>query len=313
MEKVIIIILNWNGKELLKDCLSSLFKLTDYPNYKVIVVDNGSNDGSVEFVKQNFPQADIIALDKNYGFSKGNNIGIKYALEKYNPEYILLLNNDTEIIQKDWLKLLVESAEKYNAQIVGCKLIYPNGKIQHAGIDIKFLSEHIGRFENKEKYSFIKYIGAVTFACVLIKKEVIEKIGLLDEIFFAGHEDLDYCFKARKNGFKILYNGNVTLIHKESITTKKFEDLRRWYRERVGGIIIAKRHYSFAFLLALLLFYFIASFIKRKYPTLKSSFSPRKNWFKFLWFLILAIKDSLIIEKLKIPIIFFEKKYFEKF
>ncbi len=312
MKRVVIIILNWNGKELLKDCLSSLFRLTNYPDYKVIVVDNGSTDDSIEFVKKNFHQVDVLALDKNYGYPKGNNVGIKYALEKYNPEYVLLLNNDTQIIQNNWLELLVESSEKYNAGIVGCKLIYPNRKIQHAGINISFLSEHIGRFEDEKKYSFIKYMNAVTFACVLIKKEVIEKVGLLDEIFFAGHEDLDYCFKARKNGFKILYNGKVTLIHKESITTKKFEDLRRWYRERVGNIIVTKRYYSIAFLLAILFSSFITSFIKRKYPTIKMlSFSPRKNWFKFLLFLMLAIKDSSITIRKNVPIIFFEKRYFK--
>jgi GT2 family glycosyltransferase len=109
--EVCIIILNWNGKELLKDCLSSLFKLTGYPNYKVIVVDNGSTDGSFECVKKNFTQVDVLPLDKNYGFAKGNNKGIKYALKKYKPRYILLLNNDTKIIQRDWLTKLVETVE----------------------------------------------------------------------------------------------------------------------------------------------------------------------------------------------------------
>ena len=130
--EVCIIILNWNGKELLKDCLSSLLKLTGYPNYKVIVVDNGSTDGSLEYVKKNFPQVDVLPLDKNYGFAKGNNKGIKYALKKYKPRYILLLNNDTKIIQRDWLTKLVETAESdKKIGIVVPKLIYTDGRIQH--------------------------------------------------------------------------------------------------------------------------------------------------------------------------------------
>jgi len=97
--KVSIIIGNWNGKEYLKDCLKSVFD-QQYLNFKVILVDNGSVDNSLEFVKKNYSAVEIISLDKNYGFAKANNIGIKHALKKYNPSYVLLQNNDT-ILLKD--------------------------------------------------------------------------------------------------------------------------------------------------------------------------------------------------------------------
>jgi len=302
--KVCIIVLNWNGKDLLKKCLDSLLNLTDYPNYKVIVVDNRSTDGSQEFVKKNYPQVDLLELDKNYGFTGGNNRGIIYAEKKYKPKYFLLLNNDTEIIQKDWLKLLVESAEKYDAGIVGCKLLYPDRRIQHAGINTTFLSEHIGRYEDENKYTEIRAVGAVTFACVLINRKVFEKIGLLDEIFFAGHEDIDFCFRARKNGFKIIYNGYVKLIHHESITTKKFVSERKWYLERFGGFVIALRYYSFSYFIGLLLFYIFESFFVRKYPKLSLIFNlkPRRSFIKFFLITLIALKNALIsYKKLKIP------------
>lgn len=297
---VCIIILNWNGKEILKKCLDSLLKLTDYPNYKVIVVDNGSSDNSVEFVKNNYKNVDILALDKNYGFSGGNNKGIKYAKEKYNPDYFLLLNNDTEIIQRDWLKKLVKSAKKFNADIVGCKLLYPNRTIQHAGINVTFLSEHIGRYESENKYSEIRFVGAVTFACVLIKKKVFEKIGLLDEIFFSGHEDIDFCFRARKNGFKILYNGKVKLIHYESVSYKKIFNEKRWYLERLGGFINTLRHKNLLFFIFIVGFYLFESFFEKKIPKLSFSpllFKPRKNFIKAMVLVLSALKYSILLYK----------------
>ncbi len=102
--KVGVIILNWNGKEILEKCLDSL-KKTDYDNMHILVVDNASTDGSVEMVKKNYPWVEVLELDKNYGFAKGNNEGVRYFMRKYKDmEYIVLLNNDMEIIDKRWLK-----------------------------------------------------------------------------------------------------------------------------------------------------------------------------------------------------------------
>ncbi|MEM5832282.1 MAG: glycosyltransferase family 2 protein [Candidatus Aenigmatarchaeota archaeon] len=301
---VCIIILNWNGKKLLKKCLDSLINLTDYPNYRIIFVDNGSTDGSVDFIKNNYENIDIVALDRNYGFTGGNNIGIKYAEKKYKPDYFLLLNNDTEIIQKDWLKKLVESAKKYKAGIVGCKLLYPNRKIQHAGINTTFLSEHIGRYENEDKYSEIRYVNAVTFACVLINRNVFEKIGLLDEIFFSGHEDIDFCFRARKNGIKILYNGKVKIIHYESVSYKNIFNEKRWYMERFGGFVNTLRHKNFLFFIFIVWFYIFESFFERKNPKISlSSFfiRPRKKFVKMSKLTIKALKFSILsYKKIKI-------------
>ena len=126
--KLSIIIVNWNGVTYLKSCLISIFDQS-YNNFKVILVDNGSTDNSVDFVTHNFPAVKIIALDSNSGFVRGNNIGIKYALEKNNSEYVLLLNNDTQMIRKDFLEKLIEVADNdKKIGILGCKIIFPDGR-----------------------------------------------------------------------------------------------------------------------------------------------------------------------------------------
>lgn len=107
--KVTIVILNWNSKKYLSECLPSVFNQS-YPNYEVILVDNGSTDGSVEFVRENYPQVKIIKLDKNYGTAKGNNIGIEEALKDENVRYIAVLDNDAKV-DRNWLSELVKAAE----------------------------------------------------------------------------------------------------------------------------------------------------------------------------------------------------------
>jgi len=293
--KVCIIILNWNGKELLKDCLSSIFKLTDYPNYKVIVVDNGSTDGSVEFVKKNFPKADVLALDKNYGFSKGNNIGIKYALKKYKPKYILLLNNDTKIIQKDWLTKLVGTAESdEKIGIVGPKLIYPDGRIQHVWTIVNpyrlqfFITNYKRGEKDSKRFSILKEVDALCGACVLIKKEVIEKIGLIDENFNPFWlEDTDFFIRARDNGFKLIYNGKVKVVHFEGVSTKKYagrkdltENKNVFFIQRRNMLYFLLKHYgikALLFQLPLILFdsVFSITYIK-----------PRKDFLSRVLFVI---------------------------
>jgi GT2 family glycosyltransferase len=293
--EVCIIILNWNGKELLKDCLSSLFKVTDYPNYKVIVVDNGSTDGSVEYVKKNFPQVDVLPLDKNYGFAKGNNIGIKYALKKYKPKYIILLNNDTKIIQKDWLTKLVETAESdKKIGIVGPKLIYPDGRIQHIWTIVNpyrlqfFITNYKRGEKDSKRFSIVKEVDALCAACVLIKKEVIERIGLLDENFTPFWlEDTDFSLRAKNSGFKLIYNGKVKVVHFEGVSTKKYasridltENINVFYIQRRNMLYFLLKHYGVKtplFQLPLILFDAVFSITYLK---------PRKDFLSRVLFIV---------------------------
>ena len=222
-KSVAIIIVNWNQKTRLATCLNSLKNKTVYTNYHTIVVDNGSTDGSAQLVKEEFAWADLIDLDKNTGFSIGNNKGIDYALKKYNPQYILLLNNDTEIVQADWLSKMVAAAESQaDIGIVGCKLIYPDGKTQYIGTkaSVKGLSWINPASERSLPEAFD--VDAVLGACLLVKRAVIDKIGLLDVGFSPFvHEESDYCFRARKAGYRSRMLLNVSVIHYFRISVAK--------------------------------------------------------------------------------------------
>ncbi len=190
--KVSIIIVNMNGKSLLEGCLTSLFNLTDYPNYDVIVVDNGSTDGSVELVKEKFPHVEIITLNKNYGFTRANNIGVMHAFQKFNPDYILLLNNDTEIIQKGWLKEMVNSGY----DLVQPVILNKDRTIQSKGGGLLILGiPYLIKGEEEPLW--------ISFASALISRTVFDKIGLLNENYVIYAEDLEFCLRAKANNFSI--------------------------------------------------------------------------------------------------------------
>jgi len=214
-KSVAIIVVNWNQKKFLSACLSSLKIKTEYQNYQVIVVDNGSLDGSVEMVKQGFPWADIVVLDKNYGFSIGNNKGIFYALKKYEPQYVLLLNNDVEIVQANWLTKMISVAESEdNVGIIGCKLIYPEGKTQYIGTNVTV--KGLAWLDPSKEGSFpdVFDVDAVLGACFLIKKAVLDKIGLLDVGFSPFvHEESDFCMRAKKAGYRTCMVLSVSVVH----------------------------------------------------------------------------------------------------
>jgi GT2 family glycosyltransferase len=298
--KVCIIILNWNGKELLKDCLSSIFKLTDYPNYKVIVVDNGSTDSSVEFVKKNFPKADVLPLDKNYGFPKGNNIGIKYALKKYKPKYILLLNNDTKIIQKDWLTKLVETAKSdEKIGIVGCNLIFPDGSLQHYGL--RYLSNLIFPtfIERRPYINFVlvqRVVLATNGACFMVKSEIVRRYNLLyDEIFTpASHEDIDYFWRLFKLGFFTIQRYDVKIIHKLSLSwNRQVEDFRFWLISRNNFLFLLK-HFKQFLLLGMLSRFITCIFDKKdEKPLSLKNIRIRHEFYKKVFILIKAFTDAI--------------------
>ena len=211
---VSILVANWNGKELLRTCLASLRRKTRYSNYNVIVIDNGSSDGSVQFVEENYPWVDLLILGRNYGFAVGNNRGMKYAIEKYEPRYILLLNSDTEIVQEDWLRLVEIAESDSRIGVVGCQLIYPNGIVQYIGTrfevgGLKFLNA-----ESCTQFPKVFEVDAVLGACFLIKKEVIDRIGMFDEGFSPFyHEESDYCLRAHNAGYRVCISSDVKVVH----------------------------------------------------------------------------------------------------
>jgi len=214
---VSIVILNWNGKKLLQDCVESILKNTDYKNFEIIVSDNGSTDGSIEILQQLRKQGKVQKLvlnGKNLGFGGGNNAGILAA----EGEYVFLLNNDT-LVTKGWLAELVKAAEQNPAVgIIGP--LFQNFDQQNISLGPGYVDDS-GR--SKDIVSEKELEGEmVSGGAFFVKRKVIEKIGLLDEKFFPIYfEDADYCARARKAGFGILFTPKSRIVHLESASTKK--------------------------------------------------------------------------------------------
>lgn len=194
--KVNIVVLNYNGKDILKKYLSSLFRL-DYPNFEVVVVDNDSTDGSLEMARQDFSRATFIKNEQNLGFSAGNNIGIKYSLEKM-AKFVLLLNSSIEV-EKNLLTKLVDAAKENLEAGIFSPIIFSRNsdKILFSGGKINWFAMKIANTAST-KTEFIS--GNAMF----IRAEVFKKVGLLDEDFFLSWADRDFSVRAKKAGFSLM-------------------------------------------------------------------------------------------------------------
>ncbi len=215
-----ILVPNFNGVTHLKECLASLAEQT-YQNFITIIVDDASTDNSLNFVRENFPEIKILALEKNKGFARAINMGINYAQDKYQPKYIAILNNDTKVDQA-WLKNLViaiESEENIVA-VASNMLYYDRPKIINSqGGKFTFTGYGFDINVNKKRVEVKnppKYVLASCWGATLIKSEVFQIIGLLDENYYAYFEDLDWGYRANLLGYKIIFAPEAIVYHKGS-------------------------------------------------------------------------------------------------
>ena len=214
---IYILILNWNGKDFLKPCLDSVLSI-NYPNYTTLVIDNNSSDGTREMVEEEYPQAEYLQLEHNYGFAGGYNRCFDY-LKESEPEYILLLNNDTEVNLK-LLHSFINATEKYGSNnIFGGKIYYHHNSdcIWYAGgnVNLKLgMISHRGiRKTNSAVYSLPMKTDYVTGCCLFTSWSVIEKLEGFDEQFNMYGEDVDLCLRAKKIGIKCYYWPKAKLWH----------------------------------------------------------------------------------------------------
>ena len=204
-----IIILNFNTKDLLDTCLSSILKVSENLALEIIVVDNNSSDGSFEMVKTKYPEVQLIQNNRNLGFSAGNNAGIKKARGKY----ILFLNSDTEVIGNSLLTMVKLLDNKPNIGILGPKLVYPDKTIQKSVGNFYSLPEVV----LNTRYSPDRQMAVdwVSGACFLVRREVFDKIGLLDENLFMYMEEVEFCYRAKQNSVLTVFTPEAYVLHKE--------------------------------------------------------------------------------------------------
>ncbi|WP_242041431.1 glycosyltransferase [Leptolyngbya sp. FACHB-261] len=225
LDLVSIIIPTRNLGKTLDKCLTSIFEKTVYPNYEVLLIDNGSTEvetiGVIDKWKEKEPtRFKSQSLDIPFNYSKINNHAAKAA----SGRYLLFLNNDTEVLTSDWINALVEQAQRPSIGAVGALLLYPDNTVQHAGLVIgigglidhghkHYPAKHLGYFGQLQT---INNYSAVTAACLMCRREVFEEVGGFEEELAVAFNDVDLCFKMVEKGYRNIYLPHVILYHYES-------------------------------------------------------------------------------------------------
>lgn len=237
MPQVTVVVLNWNGLRDTLECLESLSHL-DYPRYRVVVVDNGSTDGSPAAIRARFPEMEVIETGENLGYAGGNNVGLRYALAQ-GADYVLLLNNDTEVAP-DMLRRLVEAAEGApGVGVAGPTICYHDrpeiiwsagggidrrrGRTWMIGLD----EPDDGRFGAEPRE-----VDFVTGCAMLVRAAALREAGLLDERFFMYYEEVEWCARIRRAGYRIIHVPTAKMWHKIFPQAQSDSALVHYYMSR---------------------------------------------------------------------------------
>jgi GT2 family glycosyltransferase len=227
---VSIIIPTRDKADILKRCVQSILEKTDYDNYEIIVVNNNSVDKETLDYFKSLKRIDnirILDYSKEFNFSSINN----FAVKNIKGDIVLFLNNDTEVISEGWMTAMLEHVQRDNVGAVGCKLLYPNKTVQHAGVILGLGGlaghPHTG-FPNIDngyfgRINLIQNLSAVTAACMMMRKSVFEEVGGYDENIAVAFNDVDLCIKIREKGYLIVYTPYAELYHHESLS-RGYED-----------------------------------------------------------------------------------------
>ena len=237
-----IVIPNKDHVEDLRRCITSIEKKSTWKNYEIVVVENNSVEQSIrDYYKEleSDPKVKIVTYEGGFNYSKINNVGVKET----KGEYLLFLNNDTEVISPDWMEQLLMYAQRKDVGAVGAKLYYADNTIQHAGVVIGLVAHRsAGHTHYKMPREHLGYMGrlcyaqdvtAVTGACLMVKKSIYEEVDGLDESFTISLNDVDLCLKIREKGYLNIFTPFAELYHYESKTRgmEEGEKLRRYERE----------------------------------------------------------------------------------
>jgi GT2 family glycosyltransferase len=259
-----IVIVNWNTRDLLRDCLKSLQAGDSSVSRRVIVVDNASTDRSAEMVETEFPSVEVIRNAVNGGFSQANNIGLQalgfgWRVSEL-PRYALLLNPDT-VVPPDGLRLLIDKMDADTSiGIIGPRLVMPDGKLDLAcrrsfptpevslwrmtGLSKVFPKSRLfGRYNMTYLDEHLETeVDCVVGAFMLVRREAIEQIGLLDEAFWMYGEDIDWAFRIKQAGWKVLYFPRVTVLHVKRAASRQNPRTRLEFQR--ASLIFYRKHYE---------------------------------------------------------------------
>ncbi len=255
--RISVILINLNTRDFLEACLKSMGDRLDRPEYEVILVDNGSTDGSLEMVRSQFPQVRLFPQEKNLGFTKANNIGLREARGRY----LLVLNSDTEIID-DALEMMCDYMDA-NPDVggLGPKLLNPDGTRQLSCR--RFPSYRTALFHRyslltrlfpRNRYS-AEYLMTeasehdvaetdwASGAALLTRRETMEEVGLLDEDYFIYAEDVDWCYRMKQAGWRVVYYPSAQILHHIGRATRKIA-FRMTYERHRSMWLFYRKHYS---------------------------------------------------------------------
>lgn len=242
-KKVFIVILTWNKKDLVLECLKSVLKCRSKHEVHYVVVDNHSTDGTVKEIEQKYPQIVILKNKSNLGWTGGNNTGILYSL-KEETDFIIILSNDL-VVEKNFIDTLIQPFEDMRVGIVGPTILTSPEKkiIKSAGYKFnkKLVAKPFGSGKkNEHLHAKNRMVEMVQGAAMGIRSEVFRKVGLLDDKFFIYFEESDFCMRTRKAGYSIVAVANSIIYHIEAATTVFNSPFHTYYNTRNHLLFIEK-------------------------------------------------------------------------
>ncbi len=252
---VSVIIVNWNTRDVLRDCLLSVYDQTSEIEYEVIVIDNASIDDSVSMVRAEFPQVYLIENSENRGFAAANNQGMEIA----KGQYVLLLNSDTIILDNAISKTLEFAKDRPNASVVGCKVLNPDRTLQPTCFMFPSVFNRLlfttylykifprSRFFGRERMSWWdrkdeQEVDVVTGCFMMVRQEAIKRVGMMDTQFFMYAEEIDWCYRFYKAGWKNLYTPAPQIIHLGNVSAAKYRNERAVLKD-ISDIRLMFKHW----------------------------------------------------------------------
>jgi GT2 family glycosyltransferase len=243
--QVFVLILHWNGVELLDDSLSSYLN-NEYPNFKVVLIDNGSSDNSVSYVKTNYPEVIVLENERNLGYSAGFNVGLKFAFEQQKADFALISNNDVKADKKVISELVrIAETDKKIGFVTGKVYYYDSPNILQTvgkkGHPIRWNGGDIGVRERDDgQYDEISERIFADDIYTLVRKELYDDTGGYDEMFFLQCEEYDWQARAKQKGYRIMYTPYAKIWHKDSVTLGRISPKKAFYDARNPMLVILK-------------------------------------------------------------------------